>query len=91
MFNQVLAIFLIGLFEQGVYTAYLLSINKKEAVVSSVLNFIYLLIYLFIISYAIKDSNTVPLLIAYTLACGIGNYLVMAWEKRRISKEKKNA
>jgi hypothetical protein len=43
----------------------------------------YMTIYLFIISYAIKDGNTVPLLIAYAISCGAGNYAIMLWEKKK--------
>jgi hypothetical protein len=46
-------------------------------------------IYLFIISYAIKDTNTIPLLVAYALACGAGNFCIMKWENNKFSIKNK--
>jgi multidrug transporter EmrE-like cation transporter len=77
---KIILVFLIGFIEQLLYTAYLLSVNKKQVNTSSILMISYMVIYLFIITYAIKDANTIPLLIAYAIACGMGNYLVMLWE-----------
>jgi multidrug transporter EmrE-like cation transporter len=80
---KIILIFLIGFIEQLLYTAYLLSVNKKQVKASTVLMVAYMAIYLFIISYAIKDGNTIPLLVAYALACGAGNYVIMLWENRK--------
>jgi uncharacterized protein YebE (UPF0316 family) len=80
---KMLIIFIIGLLEQLLYTSYLVSINKKQVYKSTILMMSYMSIYLFIISYAIKDTNTVPLLLTYTFACGIGNYCIMRWENRK--------
>jgi len=80
---KILVIFLIGFIEQLLYTAYLLSVNKKQVNASTLLMVAYMAVYLFIISYAIKDSNTIPLLISYALACGLGNWCIMKWESRK--------
>jgi uncharacterized protein YebE (UPF0316 family) len=80
---KIILIFLIGFIEQLLYTAYLLSVNKKQVITSTLLMMAYMTVYLFIIAYAIKDSNTIPLLISYALACGAGNYIIMLWEKRK--------
>lgn len=80
---KVIIVFIIGFIEQLLYTAYLLSVNKKQVNASSILMVSYMVIYLFIITYAIKDANTVPLLIAYALACGSGNWVIMKWESRK--------
>jgi uncharacterized protein YebE (UPF0316 family) len=77
---KILAIFCIGLLEQVLYTAYLLSVNKKQVKLSSYLMFIYMLFYLGIIAYAIKDNNTITLLLAYAAACGVGNYIMMKFD-----------
>jgi multidrug transporter EmrE-like cation transporter len=86
---KVILVFIVGFIEQLLYTAYLLSVNKKQVKASTLLMVAYMTIYLFIITYAIKDTNTIPLLIAYALACGAGNYCIMLWENRN-KKEKKN-
>ncbi len=80
---KVLLVFIVGFIEQLLYTAYLLSVNKKQVKASSILMITYMSIYLFIITYAIKDANTIPLLVAYALACGAGNFCVMKWENRK--------
>lgn len=79
---KIILVFIVGFIEQLLYTAYLLSVNKKQVKASTILMVSYMGIYLFIISYAIKDANTVPLLVAYALACGAGNYCIMLWENR---------
>jgi uncharacterized protein YebE (UPF0316 family) len=80
---KILIVFIIGFLEQLLYTAYLLSVNKKQVKASTFLMVAYMAIYLFIISYAIKDTNTISLLISYALSCGVGNYVIMKWENRR--------
>lgn len=80
---KIFLVFIIGFLEQLLYTAYLLSVNKKQVKASTFLMVAYMAIYLFIISYAIKDVNTIPLLVAYALSCGLGNYCVMLWENRK--------
>jgi hypothetical protein len=44
--------------------------------------FIYMVLYLGLIAFAIKDTNTIGLIITYALSCGLGNYLELLWEKR---------
>ena len=60
---------------------YLISVDKRQTNLSSILMFTYMCLYLFVIAYALKDAEAVTLLIAYAASCGIGNYLVMLWEK----------
>lgn len=83
MWNKIFIVFIIGFIEQLLYTAYLLSVNKRQVKASTILMVAYMAIYLFIISYAIKDTNTILLLISYALACGSGNYVIMKWENRK--------
>jgi uncharacterized protein YebE (UPF0316 family) len=86
---KILLVFIVGFIEQLLYTSYLLSVTKKQVTASTILMVVYMSIYLFIISYAIKDGDTVPLLVAYALSCGVGNWCVMKWENGQ-SKGKKN-
>jgi len=90
---KIILVFVVGFIEQLMFTAYLLSVNKKQVNKSTILMITYMSVYLFIISYAIKDSNTIPLLISYALSCGAGNYAIMAWEKHKeykIKRQKKD-
>jgi uncharacterized protein YebE (UPF0316 family) len=80
---KVILVFIVGFIEQLLYTAYLLSVNKKQVKASTLLMVAYMTIYLFIITYAIKDANTIPLLVAYASACGVGNYCIMKLENRK--------
>jgi len=83
---KIFMIFGVGLCEQCLYTAYLISVNKRQAVLSSILMLVYMSLYLFIVAYALKDTNAIGLLITYACACGVGNLITMKWENR----EKKN-
>ena len=83
---KILIVFLVGFIEQLLYTAYILSVTKKKVISSSILMFSYMTIYLFLIAYALKDAETVPMLLAYALSCGVGNYVIMLWEKHNEKK-----
>ena len=77
-FIKGLNIFGAGLIEQVLYTLYLLAIGRYMIEISSILMFAYMVIYLLIINYAIKDEkNSLPLLIIYALSSGVGNYIAM--------------
>ncbi len=80
---KILLVFIIGFLEQLLYTSYLLSVTKKQVIPSTILMVVYMSIYLFIISYAIKDGDTTPLLVAYALSCGVGNWVIMEWEHKK--------
>ena len=72
-------IFGAGLIEQLGYTLYLLAINRYMILTSSILMFAYMVVYLLIINYAIKEGkNSLPLLIVYAVSSGIGNWVAMA-------------
>jgi uncharacterized protein YebE (UPF0316 family) len=86
---KILLVFIAGFIEQLLYTSYLLSVTKKQVIPSTILMFVYMVIYLFIISYAIKDGNTINLLVAYALSCGVGNWVIMKWENRTKKTESK--
>jgi uncharacterized protein YebE (UPF0316 family) len=79
--NKFILIFILGFIEQLLFTSYLISVNKRQKIASSVLMFIYFLIYLVIIDWAIKDANTLWLLITYALSAAIGNFVRMNYEK----------
>jgi len=80
---KILIVFILGLIEQILYTAYLISVDKRQVYKSSFLMLIYMSLYLIIVAWAIKDANTIILLTTYALACGLGNLVTMKWETRR--------
>lgn len=80
---KILMIFFVGLCEQCLYTAYLISVNKRQAILSSILMLVYMSLYLFIVAYALKDTNAIGLLVTYACACGLGNLITMKWETRK--------
>jgi len=84
---KILLIFTVGLFEQILYTAYIISVTKRQKYISSLLMLVYMSLYLLIVAYALKDTNTISLLIAYALACGIGNLITMTIETRKKKNE----
>jgi membrane protein YdbS with pleckstrin-like domain len=76
--KKIIFVFVLGAVEQFGYTLYLIAVNRYMVVVSSLLAVSYMFVYLWIINYAVKDKNSVPLLVSYALAIGLGNYLAMA-------------
>ena len=78
--TKYLLVFIVGTIETFLYTAWCISANKKELYKSSALMFIYMLIYLGIISFAFKDANTIGLIVVYAISCGVGNFLELFWE-----------
>ena len=75
--KKILTIFLAGLFEQFGFTLYLLSVTHSLILVSSMLMFVYFLTYLLIVNYAVKDSNSVVLMVTYAAAASVGNWAAM--------------
>jgi hypothetical protein len=74
-----ISLFGLGLIEQFGYTLYLIAVNKYMILMSSILMFSYMAIYLGIINKIAKDSkDSLRLLLIYALACGVGNYLAMS-------------
>ena len=85
---KIALVFGVGLIEQCLYTAYIISVTKRQKYLSSLLMLVYMSLYLFIVAFALKDSETIPLLISYALACGCGNLLTMIIETRKNKNEK---
>jgi multidrug transporter EmrE-like cation transporter len=83
MINKIILIFIAGLLESLLYTMYLISIDNRKVLLSTILMFIYMSIYLIIISFAIKDLNSLSLLLAYSLSSALGNYIIMNKEKNK--------
>jgi len=79
---KIVLIFVVGFFEQLLYTAYLLSVTKRQVKASTILMLVYMTIYLIIIYYVMKDTGSLALILSYALSCGVGNYVIMKWEKR---------
>ena len=82
MLIKVLGIFIFGAIETYIYTGWNLSANKKQKWLSSLLMFIYMVLYLSIIDIAFKDTNSTLMIIDYALACALGNFLRVNHEKK---------
>ena len=78
-----LIIFVCGLVETWLYAWYLLEINRHRAIRSSLVLVIQMALYLAILSYVIKDINTIWLIADYCLGCGIGNYIKLRTDNKR--------
>ena len=81
--NKFIIIFIAGLIETYLFTGWNLSANKGKVILSSILMFIYMLIYLNIIDMAFKDNQTFWMIGTYALSCGLGNYLRVKREKKK--------
>jgi quinol-cytochrome oxidoreductase complex cytochrome b subunit len=82
MIIKLLIIFFVGLLEQILYTSYLISVDKRQLYISTLLMFIYMCLYLGIVAYSIAQQNWLMLAV-YAMACGIGNYFTILWENKR--------
>jgi hypothetical protein len=73
-----IALFGAGLLEQFGYTLYLIAVNKYMEIVSSILMFSYMVVYLWIVRKTSTEKEGWKLIIVYSLACGIGNFIAMS-------------
>jgi len=72
---KLILIFIFGTLETYLYTGWNLSANKKQVYLSTILMFIYMMIYLIILDAAFKDNNSILMIGDYSLACALGNFL----------------
>jgi uncharacterized protein YebE (UPF0316 family) len=83
MISKLLIIFFAGIIETWLFTGWSLKVNEHKAFISSVLMVSYMIAYLKIIDIALKDANTLLMIISYALSCGIGNYIRVRYEKKK--------
>lgn len=79
-------IFIVGTIETYLYTGWALTATQKKVWVSSILMFSYMMIYLKIIDWAIKDVNTTLMILSYALSCGLGNFIRVRQESLKNEK-----
>jgi uncharacterized protein YebE (UPF0316 family) len=80
---KLLLIFIFGTIETYIYTGWNLSANQRQAYLSSLLMLLYMVIYLLILDAAFKDSNSKLMIIDYSLACALGNFIRIKQEKKK--------
>jgi uncharacterized protein YebE (UPF0316 family) len=83
MWIKLLIIFIAGVLETYLFTGWTITANQKKAMVSSILMFVYMTAYLFILDIAFKDSNSKMLLLTYAVSCGIGNFIRVRQERNK--------
>jgi len=81
MLLKFIIILVVGTIETYFFTKWSLRANKQRPINSSIMMMIYMTIYLKILDSIFKDSNTNILIVAYVLACGIGNFIAVKNEK----------
>lgn len=81
-------IFIAGIIETWLFTAWNLSANRLKPTFSSLMMMSYMIIYLKILDIAFKDINSTLMIISYVLACGLGNYLKVKHEKNKKNENK---
>jgi len=85
---KIILIFIFGLIETYLFTSWNLAANQKKAYLSSILMFLYMTTYLFILDIAFKDSNSKLVIIVYALACMFGNFFRVKYEKNKNGNHK---
>jgi multidrug transporter EmrE-like cation transporter len=83
MWTKLFIIFFAGIIETYLFTGWTITANQKKAMVSSILMFVYMTAYLFILDIAFKDSNSKILLLTYAVSCGIGNFIRVSQERKK--------
>jgi len=81
MWTKLIIIFIVGTLETWLYTGWALSATQKKVWISSILMFTYMMIYLKIIDWALKDANTTLMIFSYSLSCALGNFIRVNQEK----------
>lgn len=89
MWTKLIIIFIAGTMETWLYTGWALAATQKKIWVSSILMFTYMMVYLKIIEWAFKDVNSTYMILAYALACGLGNFIRVKQESLKDEKCKK--
>jgi len=74
-------ILIVGTIETYFFTKWSLRANKQRAINSSIMMMAYMTIYLLILDTIFKDANSKMLILAYVIACGIGNFIAVKGEK----------
>lgn len=72
---KLILIFVVGIIETFLYTLHLVAVNRRNALMAGILMTIYIFVYLTIVAYAIKNENTLIVLLVYSCACGIGTFI----------------
>lgn len=89
MLIKILGIFIFGTIETYIYTGWNLSANKQQKYLSSLLMFIYMMMYLLILDIAFKDKNSIIMILDYASACALGNFLRINHEKKSKENQKR--
>jgi len=77
------AVFIFGLIETFLFTGWTISANRGKAIESSILMVAYMLIYLTIILWAMRDANSYLIIAIYAVSAGIGNYIRVKLDKKK--------
>jgi uncharacterized protein YebE (UPF0316 family) len=88
MILRLLFIFIAGVIETWIYTGWAITANQNRVIASSVLMFLYMLTYLFILDAAFKDANSKWMILVYALSCGVGNLIRVYQESKKVKNEK---
>lgn len=88
MWWKYLLLIIVGIIENYIYTLRLLTTAQGLIIKSSTILVVHTIIYLSVVAWAIKDTNTLIMIIIYAFGCGIGNGLALFWEKRKKLNEK---
>jgi uncharacterized protein YebE (UPF0316 family) len=73
--TKYIIILIVGAIETYFSTNWALFAVERKAILSSLMMFIYLTIYLLVISWAVKDNDTIAVMIVYAFSGAIGNYI----------------
>jgi len=93
MWIKLTIVFIAGIIETFLFTGWTLAANKKQVWLSTILMVTYMFTYLIILDMAFADKNSMFMILSYTIACGIGNFIRVNQEHIKDIKEnvKKNS
>jgi len=82
MITKFILIFFIGTIETWLFAKWNLKANQQQAISSSIMMMMYMSVYLLILDMIFKDSNSKILILSYVLACGLGNFIAVKYERK---------
>jgi uncharacterized protein YebE (UPF0316 family) len=91
MWIKLLIVFIAGIIETFLFTGWTLAANKKQVWLSTILMITYMFTYLVILDMAFADKNSMFMIISYTIACGIGNFIRVNQEHLKGKKHVKKS
>ena len=82
-----MSLFLIGIIEMLIVTAWTKVVTKSQIVLSGVITFLNILIWYYVLERIVSDIANWKLILLYALGCAIGTIIVTLYFQRKENSE----